>query len=207
MGHRLSGRLLSKQKDGFKLARRGQIEMEIEPQAQISCQSCDECPPAFAGSLPVFPRILQTAKNDSTVKLKAAFVSNSTMSAAERSQAADTPQEIEYTVKQTAKIHQEKQRDSRSSVWLSVAKCIVGFFLFASVLTCLVASKVSLLSMASIRRADKDAKNNRETLFIMVVLALMIPESFSFLKACWTSLLRKNHRWPCKKAIFVVRFL
>lgn len=134
------------------------------------------------------------------------------MSASERSQTAETSQNIEYTVKQTAKIHKEKQRDSRSSIWLSVAKCVVGIFLFASVLTCLVTSKVSLLSMASFHwnttnptdTQKKDAKQNQETLFIMIVLVLMIPEGFSFLKSCWSSLLRKSHRWPCKKAIIVV---
>ena len=161
-------------------------------------------------------RILQTAQtNDSTRTVKlhvipegTAFVGSSIMSASERTQTAETSQKIEYTVKQTAKIHKEKQRDSRSSLWLSVTKCIIGIFLFASVLTCLVASKVSLLSMASFSsRKPTDAKTNQETLFIMIVLVLMIPEGFSFLKACWTSLLRKNHRWPCKKALIVVSFL
>ena len=137
------------------------------------------------------------------------------MSSSDGPQTADTSQKIEYTINQTAKIHREKQRDSRSSIWLSVAKCIVGIFLFASVLTCLVASKICLLSMASFHwntktpsdAQKKDGTQNQETLFIMVVLVLMIPESFSFLKACWTSLLRKSHRWPSKKAIIVVSFL
>ena len=134
------------------------------------------------------------------------------MSAAERIPAAETSNKIEYTVRQTAKIHREKQRDSRSSVWLSVAKCIVGIFLFASVLICLVASKISLLSMASFRcnttnatdTQKKDPKQNQETLFIMTVLVLMIPEGYSFLMACWTSLFSKSRKWPCRKAIIVV---
>jgi len=132
------------------------------------------------------------------------------MSAPGRTPAAETSHKIEYTVRQTAKIHREKQQDSRSSVWFSVAKWIFGIFLFASVLTCLIASKISLLSMASFRLKNatdaqkKDPKQNQETLFIMTVLVLMIPEGFSFVRACWTSLFSKTRKWPCKKAIIVV---
>ena len=135
------------------------------------------------------------------------------MSASDRTPAAETSQNIDYTVRQTAKIHREKQQDSRSSVWLSVAKCVFGIFLFASVLTCLIASKISLLSMASFRHKNatdaqkKDPKQNQETLFIMTVLVLMIPEGFTFLRACWTSLFSKSRKWPCKKAIIVVSIL
>lgn len=189
----------------------------MELQGQISRQSI--CPGPFAGSLPAFPRTrtrtLQTTRNnDSTAQLiRTTFIGNAAiMSASERTPAAGTSHEIDYTVRQTAKIHREKEEDSRSSVWLSVAKCIVGILLFASVLTCLVASKISLLSMASFHWNSanatdiqkKDPKQNRETLFIMTVLVLMIPEGFSFLRACWTSLFSKNRKWPCKKAIIVV---
>lgn len=191
--------------------------MEIELQGQISRQSV--CPYPFAGSLPALPRnrsgILQTTQeNDSTVKFtRTTFIENNAMSASERTPAAESSPKIEYTVTQTAKIHREKQQDSRSSVWLSVAKWIGGVFLFASVLTCLVASKISLLSMASFcwngtnvtDTQKNDPKQNQETIFIMTVLVLMIPEGYSFLMACWTSLFSKNHKWPCKKAIIMVR--
>ena len=189
--------------------------MEIELQGQISRQTV--CPDPFAGSLPAIPRIrprtLQTARgNDITAQftIRKTFIGNNAMSASGRTPAAETSQKIEYTVRQTAKIHREKQQDSRSSVWFSVAKWIVGIFLFASVLTCLIASKISLLSMASVRCANatdaqkKDPKQNQETLFIMTVLVLMIPEGFSFVRACWTSLFSKTRKWPCKKAIIVV---
>ena len=189
--------------------------MEIELQGQISRQTV--CPDPFAGSLPAIPRIrprtLQTARdNDITAQftIRKTFIGNNAMSASGRTPAAETLQKIEYTVRQTAKIHREKQQDSRSSVWFSVAKWIVGIFLFASVLTCLIASKISLLSMASVRCPNvtdaqkKDPKQNQETLFIMTVLVLMIPEGFSFVRACWTSLFSKTRKWPCKKAIIVV---
>ena len=192
------------------------VAMEIELQGQISRLSV--CPDPFGGSLPAFPRtrsgtLQTTQKNDSTVKFtRTTFIENNAMSASERTPAAESSPKIEYTVTQTAKIHREKQQDSRSSVWLSVAKWIGGIFLFASVLTCLVASKISLLSMASFRwntnvtdTQKKDPKQNQETLFIMIVLLLMIPEGYSFLMACWTSLFSKNHKWPCKKAIILVR--
>ena len=188
--------------------------MEIELQDQISRPSI--CPDPFAGSLPAFPRTLPrtlqtTQNNDSTTQLmRRTFIGNSAMSASDRTPAAETSHKIDYTVRQTAKIHREKQQDSRSSVWLSVTKCVFGIFLFASVLTCLIASKISLLSMASFRWNNatnvqkQDPKQNQETLFIMTVLVLMIPEGFSFLRACWTSLFSKTRKWPCKKAIIVV---
>ena len=153
----------------------------------------------------------EPCRRQSAQLIRTTFIGNNVMSASERTPAAETSHNIEYTVRQTAKIHREKQQDySRSSVWLSVAKWIVGIFLFISVLTCLIASKISLLSMASIRNKNatdtekEDPKQNQETLFIMAVLVLMIPEGFSFLTACWTSLFSKNRKWPCKKAIIVV---
>ena len=129
------------------------------------------------------------------------------MSSSERLQNAQSSQEIEYTVKQTAKVHREKLEDPRPSIWLSVVKWVVGIFLFVSVLTCLVASKISLLSIAYYHKDSiGDRRENRETIFIMIVLALMIPEAVSFLKACWTSLFRTSHKWPRTKAVLVVSY-
>ena len=128
------------------------------------------------------------------------------MSAAERMQSTNSSHNINYTVKQTAKVHREKQQDPRPSIWLSVVKWVFGIFLFVCVLTCLVASKMSLLSMASFFRPDIP-EANRVAIFIMIVLTLMIPEAVSFGKACWTSLFRKNHKWPRGRAILVVSYL
>ena len=120
-------------------------------------------------------------------------------------------QKVQYTVKQTAKIHQEKPKDPRPSLWLAVAKWLVAVFLFLSVLACVVASKISLLSIAHFRgngsephATSYDLKAQKETVFIMMVFVLIIPEAFTFLKACWTSLLRKSHKWPCARAIILV---
>ena len=123
---------------------------------------------------------------------------NDAMSSADRIQNAGTSHKIEYTVQQTAKVHREKEKDRRPPIFLSVVKWLVGFFLFFAVLTCLVASKVSLLSIAYYK------KEQRETSFIMIVLTLMIPEAVSFFKACWTSLFRSGHKWPRTRAILVV---
>ena len=164
------------------------------------------------GSLPVFLRNARNPqKNSSSVQVSIVFLTSYAMSASERSQSAETSQTIEYTVKQTAKVHREKLEDPRPSIWLSVVKWLVGIFLFVSVLTCLVASKISLLSIAyyyptKTDKDDKDIKSNQETIFIVIVLALMILEAVSFLKACWSSLLRKNHKWPRGKAVLVVSY-
>ena len=130
------------------------------------------------------------------------------MSSAQRLPNAEPSEKIEYTVNQTAKVHRESVEDRRPSIWYSVVKWIVGIFLLISVLTCLVASKISLLSIACFHDpSGARSDTNRETIFIMVVLTLMLPEAVSFLKACWISLFRKNHKWPSAKAILVVSLL
>ena len=128
------------------------------------------------------------------------------MSSLQRSRSSDPPEKVEYTVNQIAKVHREKIEDPRPSVWYSVVKWTFGVFLFISVLTCLVASKISLLCIANVYKNSENGNDhtNRETVFIMVVLTLMLPEAVSFFKACWISLFRKSHRWPRAKAIIVV---
>lgn len=131
------------------------------------------------------------------------------MSSSQRSQSSDPRDRMKYTVNEIAKVHREKIEDPRPSVWYSVVKWIFGVFLLIAVLTCLVASKISLLCIAHVHvkksQDCKDGRNcNRETIFIMVVLTLMLPEAVSFLKACWISLFRKSHKWPRVKAILVV---
>ena len=103
------------------------------------------------------------------------------------------------TVKQTAKIHQEKVVDPRPSVWLSVAKWLVAIFLFLVVLFCVTASKISLLSVASPFKGE-----NKETVFIMMVVILMVPQFFSFIRSTWGSLFRSSHLWPSNKALIWV---
>lgn len=172
-------------------------------EGQISCQSTDISLASFAGSLPVFRRNARSPQSKESCLQSVVFPSSSAiMSASERIQTTETSEKIEYTVKQTAKVHLEKPQDPRSSLWLSVVKWVVGIFLFVSVLTCLVASKISLLSIAHYH--EKDLDQNQETVFIMIVLTLMIPEAVSFLKACWTSLFRANHKWPRGRAVLVV---
>ena len=114
---------------------------------------------------------------------------------------------VEYTVKQTAKINRERFRDPRPSIWLSVAKWLIAVILFLSVLACVVASKVCLVSIGQIYTNNESNKNSgeRETLFVMLVLVLWIPEAFAFFRSCWGSLLRSSHPWPSRKAIVVVR--
>lgn len=175
-----------------------EIELHGHVSRCISCQSNSQSNGnqiTFAGSLPPFLR-------------GSSFLCSSAMSVSERLQNAESSQDIEYTVKQTAKVHREILEDPRPSLWLSVVKWVVGIFLFVSVLTCLVASKISLLSIAFYHKdlSENTSKKNRETIFIMIVLALMIPEAVMFLKACWTSLFRKSHKWPRAKAVLVVSY-
>ena len=101
------------------------------------------------------------------------------------------------------------------AVFLCVVKWLAAIFLFAVVLFCVVTSKICLLVLAqqfrSIDQTGKSAtekaatETKKQALFIMLLLALMIPQASSVIYASWTSLRRKSRPWPTKQGFIVVR--
>ena len=116
-----------------------------------------------------------------------------------------------------------------------IVKWFVAVFLSLLVLCCVVASRICLLVLGkhfkdlddgtlsqtvnkhgsdrNLSQTEKsDNENNsteasKQALFLMLILALMIPEAVSFIYASWTSLRRKSHPWPTRKGFITVSLL
>jgi len=97
--------------------------------------------------------------------------------------------------------------------FLLIVKWFVAVFLFFLMLCCLVASKICLLVLGQhfknlqTERSSNDGtstETKKKALFLMLILALMIPEGASFIYASWTSLRRRSRPWPTKKGFITV---
>jgi len=101
------------------------------------------------------------------------------------------------------------------NVFLCVVKWLAAVITFSVVLFCVVTSKICLLVLGQqFRSANQTVKNgtgkitaetSKQALFLMLLLALMIPQAASFIYASWTSLRRKSRPWPTKQGILLVR--
>ncbi len=127
----------------------------------------------------------------------------------------------EYTVNKQAKIAKLEKRSTdvqESSLTLSCVKCAVAGFMAISLLLLLVASKVSLVSIAQRINLSNKTKNFpkhsviacggkyvEETAFIMLVLIMMVPQFFCFLSAVSNSAFCSSEPWPSKQAALWVR--
>eukprot|EP00794_Sanderia_malayensis_P016107 gene16107-17728_t len=123
----------------------------------------------------------------------------------------------DYTVKKPPKIEKLEKRntDMHESSWLmSFIKCTVTIFMAVSLLLLLVASKLSFVSISqriTLANSTKKAVSNshascdgstyvEETAFIMLVLLMMIPQLFCFVRSVANSAFRSSEPWPSKKA-------
>lgn len=122
-------------------------------------------------------------------------------------------EEVKLTVHTKPKLHIEKVRDPRPSLWLSVFKWIFAGILSVMVLSCVVASKISLISIGIFYNTTRNpcadvskVSYAQETTFIMMVLVLMIPQFVSFVRSCG-GLFSEYHPWPTNSAIIWVSYL
>lgn len=135
------------------------------------------------------------------------------------SQSATTIADKPFTVErkdQDSHMHRWYKKPSRA---LSLLKLLLALILACVTLFCVVASKLSILSIAK-RLAVKnvpDPKNNvtdkyacsennlsgcqRETSFVMLCLVLMIPPAYTLLTLFITTCRKITHPWPTKLAI------
>ena len=112
----------------------------------------------------------------------------------------------------------KKSSDSKYGVFRCAIKWLVAFMLYLSVLTCLVTSKICWLVLGkqlkgfnestanSTLAVEYSSEINKQALFFMLVLALMIPEAACFIHASLTSLGKKHQPWPSKRASMLVSF-
>ncbi|XP_068739017.1 uncharacterized protein [Montipora capricornis] len=106
------------------------------------------------------------------------------------------------------------------ALFLCIVKWITAVILSTLVLFCIVGSKICLLALGqhfkSIKRSGNDTisledhnvpiETQKQALFLMLLLALMIPQAMSFLYASWTSLTRKSRPWPKKQGFIAILF-
>ena len=107
------------------------------------------------------------------------------------------------------------------ALFLCIVKWITAIILSTLVLFCIVGSKICLLALGqhfkSIKRSGNDTisledhnvpiETQKQALFLMLLLALMIPQAMSLLYASWTSLTRKSRPWPKKQGFIAVRII
>ena len=107
------------------------------------------------------------------------------------------------------------------SVTLCAIKVMVAALVAVVTLFCVVASKLSILSIS--KRLNRDGTNSthrftckdtsdlskceRETSFVMLCLVLMIPPAYTFVKMVIITCNKITHPWPTKLAIVWVSFL
>ncbi|XP_057290350.1 uncharacterized protein LOC130613049 [Hydractinia symbiolongicarpus] len=125
--------------------------------------------------------------------------------------------EQKFTVKTKSKIErieENRKTDSQTSVCLALVKWIVTILMFLMTLSCLVASKMSIISIAIRLRPASFNKttstnclpNNNceaETAFVMITLLITIPQVISLLRAIRNSAFSKTELWPSKFSIFM----
>lgn len=110
----------------------------------------------------------------------------------------------------------KKGSESKYGVFRCAVKWLVAFMLYLSVLTCLVTSKICWLVLGkqlksfnestanSTLAVEYSSEINKQALFFMLVLALMIPEAACFIHASLTSLGKKHQPWPSKRASMLI---
>ena len=126
---------------------------------------------------------------------------------------------FKFTVKkQSRPSASKKSSESKYGVFRCTIKWLVAVIVFSAVLACLVTSKICLLVLGQhLKRFSESTANstlaveyssetNKQALFLMLVLALMIPEAACLIHASWTSLGKKHRPWPSKKASMLVSF-
>ena len=117
----------------------------------------------------------------------------------------------------------ERVDDSQTHRWfkkpsraLSLLKMIIAFFLGILTLFCVVASKLSILSITSRLNNGTNSTGHkvvtcndgetceRETAYVMLCIILMIPPLFTFMKMLILTCRKITHPWPTKVAILWV---
>lgn len=109
------------------------------------------------------------------------------------------------SVKDKSKVDRELSKkeiqDTKPSKPVVVFKWVATATIGLLVLACLIASRVSFVSIAvRLRLTDSNAENNTYG-FTMVTILLLIPNVFNLLRSMWMGLSRKDMPWPSKRSI------
>ena len=123
--------------------------------------------------------------------------------------------EVSITIeKQKAGAKRQPRRNGSS--FFQIVSHVVGVVLFIFVLSTLVMSKLSFLIMtqqfndtrsSSVNESVESLKTRKAADFWRLLIAIIIPSLFSFLRCIWCGLIsrtKKNYPWPNNLAILAV---
>ncbi|XP_060075146.1 uncharacterized protein LOC132554839 [Ylistrum balloti] len=111
------------------------------------------------------------------------------------------------TVKEQSKVDRELSKkqvqDLRPSKIVVIFKWVATLLLGLTALGCLIASRVSFISIAvRLRMPENDNIPNSSYAYTMITMILLIPNVFNLLRSLWMGLSRKDMPWPSRRSIF-----
>ena len=115
--------------------------------------------------------------------------------------------ERKFTVQSEPKINiieSQSKKKEKSWAFVVVVKWVSTLFMFSATLFCLVASKLSLVSVS--QRLNDDNATDNPVAFVMLILIMMIPQFLAFLRSLARSAFSSKEYWPSKTAVFWVCF-
>ena len=137
-----------------------------------------------------------------------------------------------FTVDREEKNKSAHKYRRKKPILLSILKCIVSLIMSAGLITCVIVSKLSLVTVgqklnftlwksnnennrtsnASIKASTlsiNNASNQYQSaiVFNMLVLILIVPHAYGFLRSLFSSGFKQSHPWPTKRAVLWVRII
>ena len=112
-------------------------------------------------------------------------------------------QERKFTVQSEPKINiieSQSKKKEKSWTFVVVVKWVSTLFMFSATLFCLVASKLSLVSIS--QRLNDDKKEDNHVAFVMLILIMMVPQVLAFFRSLASSAFSSKEYWPSKMAVF-----
>ena len=118
-----------------------------------------------------------------------------------------------------------EKNDGEASAFVIFLKWIVALFIFGCMFVAVVTSKISFLMIGEhyrqLRSETKNLSNqteiqklhqqrgyNNESIFVVLVLMLLIPQSISLIMSAWSAMNRqKGIPWPSTNAILWVSYI
>ena len=116
-------------------------------------------------------------------------------------------QEKRFTVQSEPKINiieAQSRKGKKSWACLVLFKWVFTLFMFSATLFCLLASKLSLVSIS--QRLNDGNNRDNPVAFVMLMLIMMIPQFLAFLRSLASSAFSSKEYWPSKMAVFWVCF-
>lgn len=107
-----------------------------------------------------------------------------------------------------------QKQDTCSNFYIVATKWFAAILVSLIVLACVTFNKICLLTIGRAYAVSTDGNNTaisapskmkgyKESIVLMLILILMIPQAFSFLIALWGK--KRSQPWPSKSAVILVR--